>query len=194
MKRNAFTLIEALVVIAVVCIGAAFFLVPPHRHNLDRARRASCQSNLKQIGLAFIQYAQDADEHAPPISNWTQLLQPYLKSEEIFHCPSAEGNKSGATDYYLNAQLAGADKKLGSNAKSSFTILCGEGADDQNASYNLSRLPNGWRTDENSPAWRHLEGANYLFADGHVKWHRAEQIFGAPKAATAPGTPSFEVK
>lgn len=190
MKRNAFTLIEALVVIAVVCIGAAFFLVPPHRHNLDRARRASCQSNLKQIGLAFIQYAQDADEHTPPVSNWTQLLQPYLKSEELYQCPSASGNKTGATDYFFNVRLAGAKRKLGSNAKSVFTILSGDGLDDQNASYHLSQFPNAWRTDENSPPWRHLNTANYLFADGHVKPYPAKRIFGAPDAAT----PTFEVK
>lgn len=190
MNRKAFTLLEFLVVVAVVAIGAAILMPPGMGRGRENARRASCQSNLKQIGLAFAQYAQDADAKAPPVANWTQLLSPYVKSDAVFHCYSARGNKTGATDYFYNARLAGAKGKLGSHAKSVFTILSGDGADDQNASYNLSQLPKEWRNDESSPAWRHLDGANYLFVDGHAKAYRAKQIFGAPDAAT----PTFEVK
>lgn len=197
MKHKAFSLIEALVVIAILAIGAAI-LFPTHCGSRENARRKSCASNLKQIGLAFLQYAQDANEKAPPVANasggWSQLLQPYLKSPAIFHCPSADGDKTGATDYFYNARLAGTKGKLGTSAKPVFAILSGEGAADANADSNLSQFPDSWRKDESSPAWRHLDGANYLFVDGHVKSYSAKKLFSARDAATAPGTPTFEVK
>ncbi len=201
MKRKGFTWIEALVVIAIVAIGASILFPIPSRGR-EGARRSSCASNLKQVGLAFLQYARDADEKAPPVSNarggWTRLVSPYFKyvgSAEIFQCPSARSDLTGATDYFYNARLAGAHNKLGSEAKSVSTILVGEGLDDQNADYHLSQWPASWRADESSPAWRHLDGANNLFVDGHVKWFRATSIFGATKATTpSAGLPIFEVK
>ena len=180
MKHRAFTLWEILAVVAVLAIGAAILFPTGYHGSRENARRSSCASNLKQIGLAFLQYAQDYDDKAPPVANarggWARLLMTYTKSEAIFQCPSADGDESGATDYFYNARLAGTKNKLGSNAKSVSTILSGDGADDADASSNLSQWPASWRRDENSPAWRHLDGANYLFIDGHVKWFKPKQI------------------
>src|SRR6476661_4616633 len=64
LKANGFTLIELLVVIAIIAILAAI-LFPVFSRARENARRASCQSNLKQIGLAFHQYTQDYDERLP---------------------------------------------------------------------------------------------------------------------------------
>ncbi|MDW8365165.1 MAG: DUF1559 domain-containing protein [Abditibacteriales bacterium] len=64
MKRQGFTLIELLVVIAIIAILAAI-LMPVFAQAREKARVASCTSNLKQIGLAFLMYAQDYDEQAP---------------------------------------------------------------------------------------------------------------------------------
>lgn len=101
VRSKGFTLIELLVVIAIIAILAAI-LFPVFARARENARRASCQSNLKQIMLGFAQYTQDYDEKIPaPIAPYPgggyamiQLLQPYLKSTQLLICPSdsAPGN------------------------------------------------------------------------------------------------------
>ncbi len=96
--KRAFTLIELLVVIAIIAILAAI-LFPVFGRARENARRSSCQSNLKQIGLGIMQYAQDYDETYPRGNgtgengtwyqqNWTRDVQPYLKSTQVMRCPS----------------------------------------------------------------------------------------------------------
>ncbi len=111
-SRKGFTLIELLVVIAIIAILAAI-LFPVFARARENARRTSCQSNLKQIGLGWMQYAQDYDELIVNYSSngasggnavsWTAVLQPYLKSRQIFTCPS---NSSNSVGYTMNAELA----------------------------------------------------------------------------------------
>ena len=99
-RKSGFTLIELLVVIAIVAILAAI-LFPVFARARENARRGSCQSNMKQVGLGFAQYIQDYDGRYPPArhypgwgideaanTGWVMLLQPYTKSKQIFQCPS----------------------------------------------------------------------------------------------------------
>ncbi|HEX3000736.1 MAG TPA: prepilin-type N-terminal cleavage/methylation domain-containing protein, partial [Armatimonadota bacterium] len=107
-RRDGFTLIELLVVIAIIAILAAI-LFPVFARARENARKANCQSNLKQIGTAWSMYAQDYDEIAVP--GWTPdganartKLDPYIKNENVWACPSS----SVKHGYGLNAQVCAA--------------------------------------------------------------------------------------
>ena len=102
-QKKGFTLIELLVVIAIIAILAAI-LFPVFAQARDAARKASCQSNLKQIGTAFSMYVSDYDGwYVPswmypagwntgnecPRWIWADYVQPYIKSYQIMVCASA---------------------------------------------------------------------------------------------------------
>ncbi len=116
--RHGFTLIELLVVIAIISLLAAI-LFPVFTRARENARRSSCQSNLKHIGLGILQYQQDSDERYPlgwsgagyssnPPLTIVDLLDPYLKNRQVWHCPSAK-QPNRNWDYGYNAFLLGGD-------------------------------------------------------------------------------------
>jgi prepilin-type N-terminal cleavage/methylation domain-containing protein/prepilin-type processing-associated H-X9-DG protein len=95
--RKAFTLIELLVVIAIIAIVAAL-LFPVFAQAREKARQTTCTSNLKQLCSAAMSYAQDYDECLPFLAyndrhhlgdDWQISLHPYIKSADIWKCPSA---------------------------------------------------------------------------------------------------------
>lgn len=105
MRRKGFTLIELLVVIAIIAILAAI-LFPVFAKAREKARQASCVSNVKQLALASLMYAADYDQTYPPLFAvnggtppggemigtgawaWQQLLYSYTKNTRIMNCPS----------------------------------------------------------------------------------------------------------
>ena len=111
-RSGGFTLIELLVVIAIIAILAAI-LFPVFAKAREKARQASCQSNIKQIGIACMQYAQDYDEIMVPnwrgsqfgaddAYTWRLMVFPYIKNEQAFFCPSWVQGKTWEAIYEPN--------------------------------------------------------------------------------------------
>ena len=118
-QKRGFTLIELLVVVAIIGILAAI-LFPVFARARENARRTSCISNVKQIGLALTQYVQDYDSQYPPRQiwdvsagspgpypckpcrgdngAWKNIADPYLKNQQVLICPSDSGIPSSLSN------------------------------------------------------------------------------------------------
>ncbi|RZL00741.1 MAG: DUF1559 domain-containing protein [Pedobacter sp.] len=178
-NKRGFTLIELLVVIAIIAILAAI-LFPVFGRARENARRSSCQGNLKQIALGIAQYTQDYDERYPyatvnatHVAGWSNIIQSYVKSTQILQCPSESTPPSagptdiGFTDYGYNYMLNGV-------AISKLTYVSNSVMNFDYVTYYAHANTNA--QDDPDSAKRHLEGANYSFADGHVKWFKLGTI------------------
>jgi prepilin-type N-terminal cleavage/methylation domain-containing protein/prepilin-type processing-associated H-X9-DG protein len=217
--RRGFTLIEILIVVAIIGLLAAI-LFPVFARARESARRASCQSNLKQIMLAVHQYTQDYDEYVPPMypkydyaaatdgaaSNdpakiqgsssegaTASILYPYLKSTQIFVCPSLPKTKgyNNTTRYphwsygysfywlfqYTNSTISQRGPvKLSRIQNTAETIMWLETdatlaftSPNQNCDTCIARMED-----------RHLETLNAAFVDGHVKAMKKSVIAPPP--------------
>lgn len=114
-RKSGFTLIELLVVIAIIALLAAI-LFPVFSRVRENARRSSCMSNMKQLGLGMIQYAQDYDEYeaksyyngtgasdySTGAYKWMDAIYPYIKSEAVYRCPSDKTSSTTPYRYYGN--------------------------------------------------------------------------------------------
>ena len=226
--KRGFTLIELLVVIAIIAILAAI-LFPVFARARENARRASCQSNLKQIALGMLQYTQDYDEKfpvyavsdTPPYTasnpyGWADALQPYLKSTQIYQCPSestapsSDPTVAGYTDYSYNRRLgynptvtAFTGFPLAALTQATLTVLNADDYSYQARNFtegceiyndcNTVAFPAGLARTNVGVAERHLGGQNFSFCDGHVKWYKAAYSQGNSKVynALTPGTTSL---
>ena len=208
--HRGFTLIELLVVIAIIAILAAI-LFPAFAKAREAARRSSCSSNMKQIGIGLMQYSQEYDEQLPPVSDsipatagtftWVDSIQPYLKSYDLFRCPSnpnssvAMANRSftsqAVVSYapnvlvtsdagdqgFLNDNSASALAALSSPA-STIALVESNGNTTTSPSTNFTKTNDRFKINDAEYARAlyagHLSTSNYLFADGHVKSLRPE--------------------
>ena len=258
---RGFTLIEILVVVAIIALLAAI-LFPVFAKARENARRSACQSNLKQIGLGFLQYSQDYDERYPvcgagaalDVSNnigfgpgWAGQIYPYLKSSQIFRCPSDGYRESapvaprvqvsyaynrnighfyvgtGATvNQFVNGSLiklteptrtvmsievggsvlppnpnslvdnvlvtaldeggtSETDHSPSSHGRIVYTTAAGGSGGAAFATGTMGNRGVGTGSMQTQftrgyPDGRHLEGANVLLADGHVKWYKGDSV------------------
>jgi prepilin-type N-terminal cleavage/methylation domain-containing protein/prepilin-type processing-associated H-X9-DG protein len=193
MRRGrGFTLIELLVVIAIIAILAAI-LFPVFARAREKARQASCQSNQKQNALGLLMYAADYDGRImsprqgkgdgscgnAPYRTWKVVLQPYVKNQQMFSCPSFEetgevgwGGLAPGGDfpstYGLNNRFCGCCglrrwAKLDNITEPAQMIMVGE-----------SRIADTdpwchWQDNGNCFRVPHNGMTNYGFCDGHVK-------------------------
>ncbi|MFQ3610062.1 MAG: DUF1559 domain-containing protein [Fimbriimonadales bacterium] len=104
-RRKGFTLIELLVVIAIIAILAAI-LFPVFAQAREQARKTNCLSNMKQLMTAFQMYNTDYTQMPYWLwynrgdgiwINWMEMINPYIKNQNIFLCPSAPTNKEAYT-------------------------------------------------------------------------------------------------
>ena len=207
MRRTGFTLIELLVVIAIIAILAAI-LFPVFAKAREKARQASCLSNCKQLGLAFMQYVQDYDERYPPSSSgyestsvkWWDLIFPYIKNAQLYACPSS-GYSNGYVTYNYNANV-GLYNGTGGVAMSTVqypaqTVITSELNDTCPKALGSTSLccwamrhwPNATWTTYYWGEWTipHNEGCNLCLADGHAKWYK---MIGR-NVPTGPCTPAL---
>jgi prepilin-type N-terminal cleavage/methylation domain-containing protein/prepilin-type processing-associated H-X9-DG protein len=244
LQGRGFTLIELLVVISIIALLAAI-LFPVFARARENARRTSCASNLKQIGLASAQYVQDYDGiYAPAyqsynnsaaslgdgsaqgldnVASYYDLLLPYVKSDQIFMCPSHPnpGSRKAANlkrvvdgGLIIYNRIFSYGLAVGTTSSScvgvghpytycttpvrdsaiahpSNAFYAGDGYGKANQltapgqfSVNLTNNPvePGTLTDTSGLGtvhFRHLETANFLYADGHVKALRKDEALKA---------------
>ena len=188
MNRRAFTLIELLVVIAIIAILAAM-IFPVFARAREKARQASCQSNMKQLGLSVMMYVQDYDEMLPkiragncklpgghrpnPVNDnrvcdyWIESVQPYVKNSNLFQCPSGSArgyqaswnNPSLAHGYAMNAYSCGLPLNAIASPAGNILLLETEASCPDVGCWSLHNVP-----------LAHNDGVNWTYADGHCKW------------------------
>jgi prepilin-type N-terminal cleavage/methylation domain-containing protein/prepilin-type processing-associated H-X9-DG protein len=241
--NRGFTLIELLVVIAIIAILASI-LFPVFARARENARRSSCMSNVKQIALGVMQYTQDYDEKYMPQwedrdhstgynpngtdakdQGWAMLLQPYVKSTQVFNCPSqtvwgenASTGNAGYSDYWVNMSISASQSGLSMAALEApaNTVLLGDGGSGSAASgmsgcgawgnstcssadtgkHAIISTTTGSGT-KALAATLHLDGVNFAFADGHVKWLKGNEdgtVSSLYSGATAPSAGTFSFK
>ncbi|MCE5239162.1 prepilin-type N-terminal cleavage/methylation domain-containing protein [bacterium] len=203
--RRGFTLIELLVVIAIIAILAAI-LFPVFAKAREKARQTSCLSNVKQVLLAHLSYAQDYDETflsgrytgvcmyghthldaAPAAINdyrgWANHLVPYIKNSQIFRCPSQTPGTctSGTGEAYTNSAYGlnydgCVGRSLGAINTPAEQMIMQDMQDTFVISSTNTRAT--CLSQMGTGLARHNEGANVGFVDGHAKWLSGSTIRG----------------
>jgi hypothetical protein len=156
-------------VVGVVIIGLWFVVAFAVTRARNIKRGEWCQSNLKQVGLAMMQYVRDYDEMFPLARNWSESLYPYSRSKTLFTCPAAPQH-----GYSLNQTIAAV--ALSRVTEYEITPLVFE-----------SSVLKPFQNDRGK-SWlrepRHPQGVGLVYTDGHFEWRKTPPPF--PKIKPAP--------
>ncbi len=216
MTRKGFTLIELLVVIAIIAILAAI-LFPVFARAREKAKQASCNSNVKQLMTACLMYAQDYDGnytlaylHPGTSRFWYQKWEPYVKNAQIFICPAKPSGIGYSHGYGYNIRGLGGqatpstydgfgyyydDYDTWNNAvvnesdikAPAESIVIGDPGSNSYSGHGLYLITYG--SISYIPVL-HNGGGNYGFADGHSKWLAANNVYRSNMClATRQGLP-----
>ncbi len=192
MKRRGFTLIELLVVIAIIAILAAI-LFPVFARAREKARQTSCLSNLKQLGTALQMYVQDYDGMTPPHNDGENMaadnpgrfvirLLPYIKNEQILGCPSDQGwtmPSKSATGRWSSYPVNSSEVPMKSDAQfldPANTIVMFDGQEADLGVDADPQRPDGADAASVQAYFRHNDGMNVDFYDGHAKWYKPKNL------------------
>ncbi|MCD4823631.1 MAG: type II secretion system GspH family protein [Phycisphaerae bacterium] len=201
-KSRGFTLIELLVVIAIISLLVSI-LLPSLNRARGLAKRVSCSSNMRHIGMAFTMYNGDWQQWFPLVRETTssgywadKLYNGYLENVEAFCCPNApertftpnETNGAMKMAYGMEWWLGGGMRigahagQIGSTHKMldveqpTVTVLLGENGSFGHG-YGVHNF--GWPDPANSWGWlddnRHAGNSNILFVDSHVASYVADE-------------------
>jgi prepilin-type N-terminal cleavage/methylation domain-containing protein/prepilin-type processing-associated H-X9-DG protein len=174
MKRIRFTLIELLIVIAIIAILASL-LLPALRNAKHKAMEIKCASRLKQLQMGFINYADAWNGLLPDSSSlncWYFVVGEYIGLEEEHsdskHCPSVDRSKIAwpTYTYKMNAFLKFV-KLSGLNSISKRVLLIDGNVEESD--YKNYPWDRGPVLTPHRPAFRHLNASNTLMLDGHVQ-------------------------
>ncbi len=198
--KKSFTLIELLIVIAIIGILASM-LLPALSNARETAKRINCTSNMKQMGSATAMYAGDFNDWLPlaaaPNCNWVDGTSRYIGNgawnygwvstpkftQKVYQCTSGETQIDYGLNYAYNklvgnlydAQSMYGPEKMGAAKRPSEAVTVLDGANKAHTPGGHNFNPDyvtgvGFRPSSTYVDWRHGTGTNMLFVDGHTGW------------------------